>query len=215
MPLHLDSFNNNLPAGSNKDCHVAALEVFQRRLEKIFFSEVVVSNHSQNDSFASLVIEVECGLSLLEMLFHFNKGVWGNFQDARDNLENALCELQANNEPEVDIEEFSLFLKDTSIVVQKIYGQSIAQQLQNILVELGHHYVYFSKGLMEVPYEIFIPVFEELDRCENAIPIDGSPTQKNYFEYWGVYYESAEEACIYDLANLRLIDSDLYMLNRE
>jgi hypothetical protein len=76
--------------------------------------------------------------------------------------------------------------------------------------------VYFTKKFTETPYEIYIPVFEE-DHFENDTKLKniriGNNNKKDYFEYWGLYFDSEKDAVIYDLKNKSIIFGDLFMLN--
>jgi hypothetical protein len=38
-------------------------------------------------------------------------------------------------------------------------------------------------------------------------------SNKDYFSFWGLYFDSEEDAVIYDLSNKSFISGDLYMLN--
>jgi len=116
----------------------------------------------------------------------------------------------------MDIEELTLFLSDTNIIIKRIYDRSIPAQLNEILTQISNHYIFFSKGLTEKPYEIFVPVFEDningtIENGANNIP---EKTPKSYLEFWGIYLESDEDALIYDLQENIFIpaDLDLYMV---
>ena len=218
MPLYFDNFKNYPSEGFNSDLNIAGLDFFRNQLEKHFFSTVTVRNCPTCKTTVQLSIELDCNLSLVEMLFHFNKGAWGNFGRNGFSLERLLHGLSEDNGFEVDIDEFTVFLKDTSIVVTKIYDQSISDQLRNIFSEIGQHYVHFSKGLTETPYEIYVPVFEE--ECSNGDENllrniqAGNHSKNDYFKYWGLYCESEEDAVIYDLKNKCIERGDLFMLNQ-
>ncbi|HET8735588.1 MAG TPA: hypothetical protein VFM69_03215 [Pricia sp.] len=217
MPLYLDSFKNNPPEGFNSDLNIEGLDVFQKSLEKYFFSQVIVRNCSSQKSSVQLAIELDCNLSLVEILFHFNKGTWGNFQEGKSSFEHLIQNLIQENGLAVDVDEFTLFLKDTTLVINKIYDKSIPGQLHQIFTEIGKHYVHFSKGLTETPYEIYIPVFEEERGTGNDTLLRnieaGNHTEKDYYKYWGLYCDSEEDAVIYDLKNAKIEDGDLFMLN--
>lgn len=216
MPLYLDSFKNNPPEGFNSDLNIEGLDVFQKSLEKYFFSNVTVRNCSSQKSSVQLAIELDCNLSLVEILFHFNKGNWGNFREGKFSFEHLIQNLVEVNVLAVDVEEFTLFLKDTTLVINKIYDKSIPGQLHHIFSEIGKHYVHFSKGLTETPYEIYIPVFEEERGTGNDTLRNieaGNHTKKDYYKYWGLYCDSEEDAVIYDLKNSKIEEGDLFMLN--
>ena len=216
MPPYFDSFKNNVPEGYNSDLNIKGLESFRNALEKNYFSEVNIANYSFSSASAQLALELNCNLSLIEMLFHFNKGNWGNFSQDNLTFRQLLLQLQDENEIRLDIEEFTLFLKDTTIVINKIYNESIPSQLEDIFTKIGEHYVHLSKGLIETPYEIYIPVFEECSHANDILIRNieaGNQTKEDYFKFWGLYCESEEDAVIYDLQNSRIEKGDLFMLN--
>ena len=216
MPLYLDSFKNNPPSGVSKSFYVRGLDDFMKALERDFFSKVTVRKCTSEDSEVNLVVDLVCDLSLIELLYHFNKNIWGGFEHGKSSLTSALYALRGENENHIEIEEFSIFLKDTLIITNCIYKDSIPEQLKNILIELGNHYVHFSKGLNEIPYEIYIPVFEEGISENDTTIIDievRNKEPKDYYNFWGLYYNSEDDAVIYDLENFCTVRGDLYMLN--
>lgn len=217
MPLYLDSFKNNPPEGFNSDMNIEGLDAFQKSLEKYYFSEVTVRICASHKTSVQLAIELDCNLSLVEMLFHFNKGTWGNLRQGKSSFAQLLQQLIQQNDRALDVEEFTLFLKDTTIVINKIYPNSIPEQLHHLFTEIGKHYVHFSKGLTETPYEIYIPVFEEECGTGNDTLLRnieaGNHSKKDYFKFWGLYCESEEDAVIYDLKNSKIENGDLFMLN--
>ncbi|WP_147415876.1 hypothetical protein [Ulvibacterium marinum] len=184
------------------------MESFKNDLERHFFAKAGVCNYTSDKNESLLAIELNCNLALVELLFYFNRGDWGKDGFLRTHLQ----DLVKNNGVTVDIDELSIHLKDTSIVINRIYDQSIAQQFENVLTEIAHHYVHFTKGLSEVPYEIFVPVFEETNTSFLNMA-HGNNTKNDYFKYWGAYYLSQNDPSIYDLDSLSLISGDLYMLN--
>lgn len=216
MPLYLDSFKNNPPTGVSKDFHIQGLDDFMNTLEKDFFSKVTVRKCASEDSEVNLVVDLVCDLTLVELLYHFNKNIWGGFEDGKSSLPSALYDLREKNKTHIEIGEFSIFLKDSSIITNCIYKDSIPEQLKNILIELGNHYVHFTKGMSEIPYEIYVPVFEEGISENDTTIIDievRNKESKDYYNFWGLYYNSEDDAVIYDLENLSTVNGDLYMLN--
>ncbi len=116
----------------------------------------------------------------------------------------------------LDIGEFSLFFKDTTIVISKIYDNSIPEQFDTIFTEIGKNYVHFSKGLSEIPYEIYVPVFEDSKDENNAVINNievSNNSKKDFYKYWALYFDSEEDAIIYNLEKSRLENGDLFMLN--
>ena len=193
------------------------MESFANSLEKLFFADATILNYTNKDEKTNLAIELNCNISLVEMLFHFNKGTWGNFKPGRTSFIKLLNNLVKESGSKVDIEEFTFFLKDTAIIINKIYDNSVPEQLDKIISEICKHYVHFSKGLTETPYEIYVPVFEEENNEGNEILIQNieadNNTKKDYFQYWGLYFESEDDAVIYDLKSSTIEHGDLFMLN--
>jgi len=216
MPLYLDSFKNNQPKRFIKELSIIGLDLFKNSLEKDYFSSVKIHNNQSSNENASLIIDLNCNLSLRETLLHFNKGTWGGFNQLKSSLILELNSLMEINSMNIDIEEFSIFLKDTTIIINRIYEQSIPDQFENILTEIGNHYSHITKREIEIPFEIYVPVFEENLAHTNStllnIQSDNNDT-KDYFSYWGLYFESEEDAAIYDLKKSTVVYGELYMLN--
>ncbi|MFK5972706.1 MAG: hypothetical protein QM485_05450 [Flavobacteriaceae bacterium] len=216
MTLYLDSFKNNPPNGVSTEFHVQGLDDFINILEKYFFSKVTVRKGASKDSEINLIVDLSCDLTLAELLHHFNKDIWGGFEHGESSLSTALHNLRNKNEKYIEIEEFSIFLKDSSIITNCIYKNSILDQLKAILIKIGNHYIHFTKGLSEIPYEIYIPVFEEgiSENESNIMDIEvRNKEPKDYYNFWGLYYNSEDDAVIYDLENMSTVHGDLYMLN--
>lgn len=162
-----------------------------------------------------------CNLGLLEMLYHLEHGTWGS-PELSEPLENdkttiiaGLQHIREINQTFIDIEEFSILLKDCNIVIKKIAPESIEQELEVILTALAENYVHITRSLSGNPSEIFVPVFEEVS-VNNQITNGLGPTRlaKNgYYAYWGLYFNLDERAVIYDVKNKSLISGDLNLLN--
>ena len=197
---------------------VLGLDEFLKSLQRNYFSNIHIRKYSSAENKMNMALDMICPISLLEMLGHFNKGRWG--QDSKGNslLKESFKALCIENKTNyLDIEELTLFFNDTSIVIKRLYNRSIPEQLDNILTEIANHYVFFTKGLTERPYEIFVPVFE--DKLNNVSNVSqekqiAQQIPKTYFEYWGIYLDSEDEALIYDLSKNSFIPAylDFYML---
>lgn len=200
-------FELNSPVKLDNNSGVIGLDNYLKSLEKYYFAEVLLSSHHINTETMEMTIDMECNLNFLELLSFYNKGRWGDNGTDLSPLKKSFDVLRQQNTVILDIEELTIFLKDTCIVIKKIYNQSIPEQLNTILCELANHYVYFSKGLTEKPYEIFILVFEN-NLTDNQLD-NNKKTPKNYFEFWGVYLESEEDALIYNLDRTAYIPANL------
>jgi len=222
MPNKQDNFRYNLKLKLDDNPQIVGLDEFRKSLEKDYFSNVAIRNCSSDSARQNLVIEMDCNFNLVEVLSHLQKGTWGricstpNSWSKSSPFSNALKTLNKLNNRGIDVEELSIFLRDTSIIIKNIFENSIEEQLRQILQTIAEHYVYFTKNFTETPYEIYIPVFEE-DHFENDTKLKniriGNNNKKDYFEYWGLYFDSEKDAVIYDLKNKSIIFGDLFMLN--
>lgn len=217
MPTYINHLKNNLLFEFNHHIQIKGLDNFRKTLEKIFFAQVTFRQYAlQNSGRTNLVVEMDCNLSLVETLYYFNKGTWGSFKSIQSSFNHEMNTLTQLNEFTVDIDELSINFQDTSIIIKKDQDQNIPVQFEKILDEIGNHYVHFTKGLTEIPYEIYISVFEETDGFNGSPVVDAIESTKgnSFFDFWGIYYDSDEDAAIYDLKNLTIVSGELYLLNQ-
>lgn len=224
------NFRKHLKLQLDSNPYLKGMEVFSRSLEKEYFAKVKIRNCcteiSESDQFnkpPSLVIEMECNFNLVETLYYLEHGNWGEAAtplSTRGTLNTAfnkaLITFRESNSMEIDVEELSLQLKDTVIVIKKLYAQSIGEQLGQILQTLAAHYVHLTRGLTETPYEIYLPVFEEEIPSSHALLGKLKKTANSamdYFGYWALYFDSVPDARIYDLERKCIVSGDLHMLN--
>lgn len=200
---------------------ILGLSTLENSLEKDFYSNVTIRNSKACCEQNSLVIEMQCNLGLIEMLYHLERGTWGSqyFSDAgqreKYSLGDRLQHIREINQQFIDIEELSIILKDCTIIIKKIAPESIEQELETILGVLAENYVYLTRNLSSNPAEIFIPVFEEAS-SENYVSNLLGPkriVENGYYSYWGLYFDLDERAVIYDLKNKSIISGDLNLLN--
>ena len=223
-----DRFRKHLKLQLDDNPKIKGLDAFKRSLEKEYFATVSIRNcHATStdqitENQCNLVIDLECNFTLVEVLFHLEKGSWGRAAMAAaarqpdSAFQKAFTLLSGMNSIPVDVEEVSFLLKDTAIVIKKICSNSICGQLGKILKTLDAHYVYFTRELTETPYEIYLPVFEEEIPSSNTLVYNikrDLNSAKDYFRYWALYFDSQEDAQIYDLQHKTIISGDLHMLN--
>ena len=219
MPFNQDNSKEYTLVGFDKYMQIEGLNSFAKNLEKHFFSKVIVRNISTLPTEINLVIELTCNLELNEVLSHFKKEIWGNFASKKHSFSSELKQLKDINDISIEVEELSVFLQDTSIVITSIYSQSIPEHLESIFSNLENSSIHFLKRQTEVPFEIYLPVYEDKDityENESVIEVGTSnaASAKDYFSYWGMYFHSEEDALVYDLKNQILIDGTVQMLNR-
>ena len=221
MSMSRDCFHRNLKMQLDNNPDIRGLSAFRQQLEKDYFAEVQVRNRRTDSQHINLIIEIDCNFSLEEVVYLIDHKQWGIHSDhlkhkSGTSFSEALSDLSQLNNLEIDIEEFSIFLKDTSVIIKKIYDRSIPDQLSELFNSLVEHYITLTKNCSEAPYELYIPVFEE-DLFENDLKIaaieQGNNDKKDYFGFWGLYFDSEEDAVIYDLNKRRIFTGELYMLN--
>lgn len=217
MPLHLDSFKNSLPVSCTNEVNLIGLESFKKDLEKYFFSDAVIRKSNSDPGRADLIIELECNFSLKDAVLNFREEIFNETRNDIADLCGTVGALQKKNVAPIDVEEFSLHLLDTTIIVQRIYKNSVLEQWNNVLRELIRHYDTLTHKLRETPFEIYVHVFEDQslkDGSRSSYEEKGLHSNKDYFTYWGLYFDSEEDAVIYDVKTSSFIFEDLYMLNK-
>lgn len=209
----MDNFKLTPPTKLDENSGVLGLDVYLNSLERHYFSDVSLRSYTSIDGGLEMTIDMRCNMELLEILGFHNKGRWGTNGSKTSPLKTSFNILTEKNTLPLDIEELTFFLNDTNIIIKKIHSCSIPELLDEVIYKIAKHYVYFTKGLSEKPYEIFIPVFE--DHITESIPdmsnLSGisQKTPKSYFEFWGVYLESQEDALIYDVNRYTYIPANL------
>lgn len=215
MPFSPHSYSQIHITELNTNSGIFGLEEFIKSLELSFFSKVTLRNCSSKKDEISIALEMQCSFSLLEVLAHFNKGLWGSNDIDVSPLQKSFSNLVNSNSRKIpiDIQELTLFFNDTTIIIKKVYNNSITENFNLIISEIGKRYVSLSMGLTEKPEEIFIPIFED-----NIQAITPSPTFKNirskttttsYYKYWGVYLESDLDGHIFDVQKNKFITAKL------
>lgn len=222
MSIERYSIDKNLRLKLDHNPRVNGLAEFRKILEREYFSEATIRNCSVNAQNINLVIELDAPYGLVEMHQYLIDGNLGRLQNdpfteaPMSPLDYALFEMQLLNDALIDIEEFSIFLANCNIVIKKIYLQSIQEQLGNIFNSLKDHLVLMTEKFCRIPNEIYVPVFEE-DHSANETVLtnieQANNNIKDYFNYWGLYYDFQEDAVIYDLQGKSIFEGDLYMLN--
>lgn len=192
----------------------------KRILERDFFAEASITVHPGNNFNVDLIIHLDCNFGLTESLFHLNNGNWGNFQnsisgDVRTTpFQSTLFAMENDNNITIDIKELSIHLMDTSIVITRLPDFQIPDNLETILNSISSNFVHFTRGLSQLPYEIFVPIFEE---TENSFSHSGKKHSKqpNYLDFWGLYFEGEDDSAVYDVKNKIIIEqSNFFLLNQ-
>ena len=212
MLFNYEDFIKNSLINLGHQQEIYGLDEFLKNLEFYYFSTIQLKKHSFSNGSINLVLEMSCDIDLLELLSHFNTGRWGNNGTTKNPLQQGLDVLDFKNKNNIDIEELTLFLKDTSIVIKRIYENSIALQFDDILKQIASNYVFLSKGLTKKPYEIFVPIFEDSIDENSSHILSSEILPTNYLEFWGIYLDRDVEASIYDVERNTYVNGDLEFL---
>ena len=196
---------------------VNGLDDFANSLEKDFFADVRLHlNYCPKTGSNNLIVDICCNFGIAESFHYFNNGSWGGFECSKDGSKTnssfgqAFKELKQANYGNIDIKETSLHFKDTSIIIAKLWDYSIPDHFGSIIFKASEHFVYLTKGLTEMPYEIFVPVFEDKKPTILELDKDGN----NYYNYWGVYFENdaQHDVMVYNLNTKQLRKEDFFLL---
>lgn len=213
-------FESGVSDGS-KNPEAVGLEAFQKILERDFFAEstIEVTYNKEFNSF-DLIIDLNCNFSLTESLFHLNNGNWGAFQQKGEKQHKKTeCQFQEYfeylneiNYAKFDLKELSIHLSDTSIVVERLYTMSIVEQLSTIMDSICSNFVHITRGLTEMPYEIFVPVYEEENTIDLPLSFTNTKGPEDYFKYWGLYFDSSSKMQVYDYGSKKVIPGDFHLI---
>ncbi|MCL5244742.1 hypothetical protein M4I21_02910 [Cellulophaga sp. 20_2_10] len=188
------------------------LEIFKNKLEKAYFSGVLIRVLKNTQDRLEIGVEFQSNFWLSEGVCYYNNSNW--LKDKLDinssRLEefySSLESLRYNTEQFVDIAELAIYLTDTSIIVSKVCENSIVNSLDAILDTLVTNIDNLMTEKLELPTEIHLPLLPE-DKIDLT-----NITEKSYFGFWGLYYESEEDAVIYDVSNNTTNKGDLFMVD--
>lgn len=190
---------------------------FERNLELIFSTDIKVVICPSADGLVNLAIEVDSSFSLPEIISLIrmpfeDSGQKVNLSKPILLFQNEMYALNQALTPAFDIEEVSLYFKNTSITIYAVEQNSIIEEFEYIVQAIIHHYDYYSTLMGQVPNEIHIPVLEdntteELFNKSNAV----KPPQysSHYAKYWGLYFDSLDKPLIYNLRRTNITPGDL------
>ena len=200
------------------------LNDFKKNIEKCFFAKADISpDFTKSKPYSHLIINLNCNFKLIDCLYHINSGNWGGFTRKATELQyldikKSLQDLNYEDDNNINIEEFIIHFNDTSLFIAKIPGQDILDHLYSILNAISENFIHFTKGLTEVPYEIFVPIFEEpIDAQKDIINFSKRKIRGSYLEYWGLYFYSEKNynCLVFDVKNKAIINGDFYILNKD
>ncbi len=205
-------YNTIRYADTIPSCVLENLETFRTQLERAYFSNVLLRITKNEENLIEVGIEIQSNFWLSESICYYNNYNWlkGESNPNTFRLQQFYCsfsELKSNSAITIDISEFAIYLHDTSLIISKVYKNSITNQLDAILSSVITNMNNLIDTNLELPTEIHMPVlYEDKKKLTNDI-------KNSYFGFWGLYYESEEDAVIYDVNNNTISKVDLFMVN--
>ncbi|WP_158978149.1 hypothetical protein [Cellulophaga sp. L1A9] len=208
-----------VPFGS-EDTKILGLDAFMLNIEKDFFCNVSIVSA---DTFATkndLVLDINFNFKIKQGLSILAEGKLDGHDLMLENAEGhfflmALEKLRNSSSHTFDIKELNLIFEDCTIIIYRVFENSISLELDKLILELHKNYIYFTKGLSQQPYEIHIPVLEKSNFFKNKTLLTSNTvekTQKNYGGFWGLYFDSNVDSEIYDSQSKEIIYGKLTML---
>lgn len=216
MSLRKNVYTNSFRFNSDNTTDIAGITLFKQVLEREYFCNANVSSYSSNDNSINLVIEMNFNFEFIEILNTMSMyQCKENKTEIRNTIKstafnNALEELKQKNDQTIDIEELNIYMNKCSYIIHKIYSQSIPDQIESILEKIISHHTYFPLLFKELPYEVFIPVLEENQLAEVK---KGLAKKDDYFKFWGLYFQTENDAIIYNLEHKEILKNDLFLLS--
>jgi hypothetical protein len=193
---------------------------FKNNLERDYTTFIRQKTDGYGAGFYEFVVEIISDITLNDFITFLLTGTafdlvkYGTKNFAIQPFLNAYKKLRTTNK-EVDIEELRFSFKDSNVIIYRIYQNSILEELENILLSLSINYDKLFYENKERPYQIDIPVFE--DPIENngidfrfLLSVDEpiqNTSSKDYFKFWGAYYQFRGWKYVYDCLNKKLMDA--------
>ncbi|PCJ94073.1 MAG: hypothetical protein COA50_13025 [Flavobacteriaceae bacterium] len=216
MSLRKNVYTNSFRFNCDNTRDIKGLAVFEQVLEREYFCTANVSSYPSTDNTLNLVIELDFKFEFIEVINTMSMFKFENEKTdikKRINLsafKKALIALKEKNKHTIDVEELNLYTNECSYIIHKIYPHSIPEQIESILEKIISQHASFPLLFKELPYEVFIPVFDE-NQLEEVKK--GLVEKEDYFKFWGLYFQSENDATIYDLAEKKVIKNDLLLLS--
>jgi hypothetical protein len=123
----------------------------------------------------------------------------------------------------VRVGQVRFLFQDSVVHIFNIFdGDSIFPHLERILAALAEHYRSMILPSGELPFEIYIPIFEDLAhdrlvRFRVLLDVDETishRTGSDYTRYWGLRYDYAGVYRVFDVARNLILDEEFWTLHR-
>lgn len=201
---------------------IIGLENFRLKIERDFFCDVAINFLKEKVDSYNLIIDISFNFDLEQGLSILADRKVGDLDlNSNNNTDylylNQLKNLAKKSNKSIDIEELNLVFNNCTVVIHKIFEQSISYQLKNIIQNINNNLLYFSKGFTEIPYEVHIPIFEAEPFNTNADLMNiriKEAKNYDYSKFWALYFETRTDASIYDVEHHDIIDGELMMIKQ-
>jgi hypothetical protein len=122
----------------------------------------------------------------------------------------------------IDIEELRLEFQDSIVAIDSTFSDAIPSQLGPLLLAIADSYSCITLASGETPFEIRIPVLEDqsegrICRFRAVLEVDemlATATAKDYFGFWGLWYDYSRQFRVYDVQRKLLIDDEFMSRER-
>ena len=64
-----------------------------------------------------------------------------------------------------------------------------------------------------MPYEIFVPIYEEENMFVPHGQMGKTLGEQDYFKFWGLYYTANPMMQVYDFCNKSFLEGDFFLIN--
>jgi hypothetical protein len=204
-----------------KFADLEGVDDFRRELAADYVS-VVKGRPAGAGGFTHLYVEVISSLSLSHLVQLLLDGI--TFDLIKRGTESfalrpflaAYKKLRDRNKAKrlIDIAELQIHFQDSVLLIHEVSTDTIAQNLEKILLSVAHNYEHLAISDGEIPFLIHVPVFEDLEKdrlgrfrvrghIDETIRSDG-PAE--YFTFWGLEYILDTDRRVYDVTRRLLLD---------
>lgn len=221
MSYKKNNHRKGITYGPSQKNLIVGLEAFRLKVEKEFFCVFNITCSKGLNECNNFILDLKFNFEMSEGLhFLINRKIgeldFSKNKESNILFLNVLSEIATKNNIEIDIQELNLIFNDSTIVIHKIFKQSIFIELHNLVSEIFQNQLLLSRYLEKIPNEIHVPVFEEhtIDSDFDLLNLRMKTIKRqDYFAFWGLYFDNCIEADIYDFENKQIISGELTMIN--
>ncbi|MCV6629272.1 MAG: hypothetical protein OIF50_05375 [Flavobacteriaceae bacterium] len=186
------------------------LDAFQYELNNYYSSIIRKRAGGVTPQIHDLFIEISIPQTLANSLASGSSSQFSKLNFVIQPFIKAYREFKKAN-PQVDIEELIIAFEDCSIIVDRVCPHSIYNQLENLIDGISENYHLMTGCNSGQIFEIFIPVYDQpvtsikaVSQLLEPLQINSSNDQTDYYNYWGIYFDTQDNCAVLDLKNKKL-----------